>query len=183
MFAKDMRSAPTDAEARLWMDLRAGRLQGLKWKRQVPMGPYILDFVCFAEKLIVEVDGGQHNESVSDQQRDAWLRAQGFAVCRYWNNKVLGNLDGVLADILHHATPSLPPLFHLAAGTPLGFVRHTDVRRDIGVSTLIHEGREASLESRQTSPAAISPSPLVGEGLGRGGGSPMLSPNRRKTKE
>jgi very-short-patch-repair endonuclease len=157
VFAKDMRSAPTDAEARLWMYLRAGRLQGLKWKRQVPMGPYILDFVCFAEKLIVEVDGGQHNESMSDRKRDEWLRSQGFIVRRYWDNEVLCNLEGVLADILNHASPSLPPLSH--------------------------EGREAFLETQLPSRAAESPSPLVGEGLGRGGGSPMLSPNRRKTKE
>ncbi|MEQ1517933.1 MAG: DUF559 domain-containing protein, partial [Usitatibacteraceae bacterium] len=101
-----MRAAPTDAEATLWRHLRAHRLADHKFKRQQPLGDYIVDFVCFEGRVIVEVDGGHHNDSVSDKLRDAWLRSRGFIVLRFWNNEVLQNLDGVLARILESLTPS-----------------------------------------------------------------------------
>lgn len=73
--AKTLRSNQTDAEQRLWYHLRAHRFMGLKFKRQKPIGNYIVDFVCLARKLIVEIDGGQHAEQAGyDQRRDAWLR-------------------------------------------------------------------------------------------------------------
>jgi very-short-patch-repair endonuclease len=90
----------TDAERRLWYWLRAHRFGGAKFKRQVPLGPYVVDFACFEHKLVVEVDGGQHNESPSDESRDAWLRNQGFQVLRFWNNDVLKHTDIVLGEIL-----------------------------------------------------------------------------------
>ena len=105
-FARNMRAAPTDAEAVIWRQLRAHRFAGHKFKRQQPIGNYILDFVCFEAKVIVEVDGGQHNGSPSDRSRDEWLEAQGFRVLRFWNNDVMQNLEGVLMRILEVVTPS-----------------------------------------------------------------------------
>ena len=109
-FARNMRAAPTDAEATLWRQLRAHRFAGHKFKRQQPIGNYIVDFVCFEARLVVEVDGGQHNESVADEARDEWLEARGYRVMRFWNNDVMGNLDGVLLTILNQLTPSPQPL-------------------------------------------------------------------------
>jgi len=95
-----MRRVATDAERKLWFLLRDRRLDGAKFRRQVPLGPYILDFVCFERRLVIEVDGGQHAESATDIARDARLRAEGFEIVRYWNNDVLGNPEGVLTDLL-----------------------------------------------------------------------------------
>ena len=105
-FARNLRTLPTDAEATMWRQLRAHRFAGHKFKRQQPLGEYIVDFVCFEAKLIVEVDGGQHNESAADGVRDAWLQSRGYRVFRFWNNDVLGNLDGVLTRLLEALTPS-----------------------------------------------------------------------------
>jgi hypothetical protein len=71
---------------------------GAKFRRQVPVGPYIIDFLCIQARLVIELDGGQHGTE-ADALRDAWLRAQGYVVLRFWNNDVLGNLDGVLQTI------------------------------------------------------------------------------------
>jgi len=95
-----MRHVSTDAERKLWFLLRDRRLDGIKFRRQVPFKNYILDFVCFERKLIVEVDGGQHNDSETDRSRDALLRSEGFQIARYWNNDVLRNPEGVLEDLL-----------------------------------------------------------------------------------
>jgi very-short-patch-repair endonuclease len=95
-----MRRVATDAERKLWLLLRDRRLDGLKFRRQVPFGPYILDLVCFDRKLVIEVDGGQHADSGRDKTRDAFLRAEGFRIARYWNNDVLKNPEGVLTDLL-----------------------------------------------------------------------------------
>jgi very-short-patch-repair endonuclease len=98
--AKQLRSHQTEAEERLWFHLRAHRFMGLKFKRQKPMGRYILDFICHAPKLVIEVDGGQHAERLADdRERDAWLEAQGFRVLRFWNNQVLAETDAVLEAI------------------------------------------------------------------------------------
>jgi very-short-patch-repair endonuclease len=89
-FAKRMRHASTEAEARVWWYLRASRFQGFKFRRQQPLGDYIVDFVCFERRLIIEVDGSQHLESIArDDARTAWLRSQGFKVLRFWNDDVL----------------------------------------------------------------------------------------------
>src|SRR3990172_5216300 len=98
--AKALRSNQTDAEQRLWYQLRAHRFLGLKFKRQKPMGCYIVDFVCVERWLIIELDGGQHAEQATyDQQRDEWLRSQGYTVLRFWNNEVMQQLEGVLEQI------------------------------------------------------------------------------------
>jgi very-short-patch-repair endonuclease len=112
-FARAMRAGPTDAEHRLWEHLRAGRLPKFKFRRQQPLGNFIVDFVCLEARLIVELDGGQHNESASDIARDAWLASQGFVVLRFWNNEVFENLAGVVERILvqlQQPHPSPQPL-------------------------------------------------------------------------
>jgi len=96
-----MRSNPTDAERRLWSILRAGRLGGVRWRRQEIIDDrYIADFICFEHRLIVEADGSQHGENPYDAGRDAYLTEQGFHILRFWNNDILANSDGVVANIL-----------------------------------------------------------------------------------
>jgi very-short-patch-repair endonuclease len=95
-----MRHEPTDAEAAMWRLLRDRRLSTFKFRRQVPFKNYILDFVCFEKRLVIEIDGSQHAESQRDAVRDAALSAEGFAVERYWNNDVLQQSASVLEDIL-----------------------------------------------------------------------------------
>jgi very-short-patch-repair endonuclease len=90
----------TDAERRLWSALRAKRFEKFKFRRQVPVGRYIADFLCFEHRLVVEVDGSQHDESIRDAVRDLWLESQGFRILRLWNRDVLLNLDGALLSIL-----------------------------------------------------------------------------------
>ncbi|MCL4674170.1 MAG: DUF559 domain-containing protein [Sphingomonadaceae bacterium] len=95
-----MRREPTEAERRLWSVLRGGRLAGWKFKRQEQLGNYVVDYVCFGARLIVEADGSQHCENAVDARRDAGLRAQGFRVLRFWNNDILANPEGVATAIL-----------------------------------------------------------------------------------
>ena len=99
-FARRMRHTPTEAEARLWWHLRATRLRGFKFRRQQPIGDYIVDFVCFERKLIVEVDGSQHLDAIErDDARTAWLESVGFTVLRFWNDEVLRDAECVMRDI------------------------------------------------------------------------------------
>ncbi len=95
-----MRRQPTDAERVMWRLLRAHRFAATKWKRQQPIGRYIVDFVCFERRLIVEANGSQHADNTYDVARDAWLRAQGFAILRFWNDDILNNAEGVATAIL-----------------------------------------------------------------------------------
>jgi very-short-patch-repair endonuclease len=96
----------TDAERKLWFALRDRRLAGTKFRRQVPIGPFIADFACYESRLVVEVDGGQHFGSARDARRDRWLADNDFSVLRFWNNDVLRNLNGVLERIVENvATP------------------------------------------------------------------------------
>ncbi|OJW75372.1 MAG: hypothetical protein BGO57_12510 [Sphingomonadales bacterium 63-6] len=102
-----MRREPTDAERKLWQLLRGKRLQGLKFKRQQPLGRYIVDFVCFEARLIVEADGSQHAESQADCLRDEFLVGQGFRILRLWNSDILTNPEGVATAILAALEPPL----------------------------------------------------------------------------
>ena len=109
--ARALRIQMTDAERKLWRALRDRRFAGVKFRSQVPVGPFIADFICFDSRLVIEVDGGQHAESMSDERRDAWFRKNGFRILRFWNNDVLLNTEGVLTAILDTVaalTPAIP---------------------------------------------------------------------------
>jgi len=115
LLAKDLRKRSTDTERHLWRHLRAKQFEGLKFKRQQPIGKYIVDFICFEKKIIVELDGGQHMQSSArdkDKERDLWCEAQGYVVLRFWDNEVLMNTRGVLEVIKRHCQghPPLNPL-------------------------------------------------------------------------
>ena len=98
--ARTLRKNPTEAERRLWENLKRRQIAEVKFRRQQPIGPYIVDFVCFERRVIVEVDGGQHAEQASyDEQRTCWLEAQGYRVLRFWNNDVLANTEAVAQPI------------------------------------------------------------------------------------
>ncbi|MBI5212229.1 MAG: endonuclease domain-containing protein [Nitrospirae bacterium] len=111
--AKTLRKSQTDAEKLLWKHLRAKQMEGLKFRRQQPIGNYVIDFICLEKSLVIEVDGGQHADNKKDEERDAWLKLEGFKVLRFWNNEVLTNMKGVLEVIrencLNHP-PLTPPL-------------------------------------------------------------------------
>lgn len=105
--AKGMRGeGATEAERALWYRLRDRRFMGLKFRRQVPMGCYIADFLCMELGLIIELDGGQHAEQVAyDQRRSQWLESQGYTVLRYWNNQVLQEMEAVLESVMRWVEP------------------------------------------------------------------------------
>jgi very-short-patch-repair endonuclease len=99
--ARELRRNLTDAESRLWQKLKRRQIATLKFRRQQPIGAFIVDFVCFERRVIVEVDGGQHAERVLyDEQRTRWLEAQGYLVLRFWNNDVLASTEAVAQAIL-----------------------------------------------------------------------------------
>ena len=106
--ARTLRREHTDAEGLLWARLRTGALGGRKFRRQQPIGPYIADFACMPEKLLVELDGGGHAERETlDRKRDEFLRRKGYRVLRFWNTEVFENLQGVLEKI-HEALEKKP---------------------------------------------------------------------------
>ncbi len=147
-FAKQLRRNMTDAEKLLWYHLRGHRFAGVKFKRQQPLGKYIVDFVCFESRLVIEVDGGQHLDNSEDHQRDDWLRDQGFVVLRFWNNEVLVETESVLEKIYQTITPSPQP---------------SPARGEGVVASQRVEAATLAIY------AARNPSPLAGEGPGRGG--------------
>jgi very-short-patch-repair endonuclease len=107
--SRELRMHMTNAERALWRVLRR-KATGCKFRRQHPLGPYILDFVCFSPRIVIEVDGGQHAESGRDAIRDSFLAERGYQVLRFWNNEVLSNIDGVLTVIMRVlAAPSPRP--------------------------------------------------------------------------
>jgi very-short-patch-repair endonuclease len=107
--ARNLRANSTKAELRLWRQLRARSLMGHKFVRQEPIGPFIVDFVCREQRLVIEVDGGQHATDKRDAVRDRWLAGQHYRVLRFWNNDVLGNMDGVLEMIAAALPADGPP--------------------------------------------------------------------------
>ncbi|MBU1175157.1 MAG: DUF559 domain-containing protein [Alphaproteobacteria bacterium] len=102
-FARHMRRHPTEAERRMWLLLRDRRLSGLKFRRQMPLDSYVVDFASLSARLVVELDGSQHADSERDQVRDAALEALGYEVLRFWNTDVLLRLADVLETIFQHA--------------------------------------------------------------------------------
>jgi len=108
----------TDAERKLWYALRDRRFAGYKFRRQVPIGFYIADFICYPARVVIEVDGGQHAESESDARRDRWFAQNAFRVLRFWNNEVLKNLEGVLTVILEALEQATPHPARASRGHP-----------------------------------------------------------------
>jgi very-short-patch-repair endonuclease len=126
--AREMRANPTPAERRLWSMLRDRRMPSFKFKRQHVIAPYIVDFACLERRLIIEADGGQHADSISDRRRDAYLKQLGFRILRFWNNDVLENPRGVFEMIyatLH--TPHPPTAPQWAPPSPLLGEGHGDL--------------------------------------------------------
>ncbi|MFA5968957.1 MAG: endonuclease domain-containing protein [Sphingomonas sp.] len=97
--ARKLRRAMTDAEQKLWQHLRNRQVESAKFVRQFPIGPHIADFACREARLVVELDGGQHADSMTDAARTTLIEAYGFTVIRFWNNDVLSNPEGVLEEI------------------------------------------------------------------------------------
>ncbi|RDZ27020.1 endonuclease domain-containing protein [Lysobacter silvisoli] len=110
-FARHLRRGMTDAESRLWFHLRNRALDGRKFRRQVPIGPYVVDFVCVQARLALELDGGQYVGFTKDPARTAFLRKQGYRVLRFWNNDVLQRTDAVLEQVLTALAPDPDPTF------------------------------------------------------------------------
>ena len=106
--ARRLRVDQTDAETVLWNRIRGRRIDGHKFVRQEPIIGYICDFVCREKRLIIEVDGGQHNESAADKLRDERLREKGYRVLSFWNNDVLDNIEGVLTVIQTELVEAAP---------------------------------------------------------------------------
>ena len=112
--ARQLRKNPTEAEQALWKHLRLYQLGEYKFRRQQPIGWYIVDFVNFEKRVVIELDGGQHSQQVDyDAERTAWLNAQGYLVLRFWNNQVMKEVEAVKAAILQvledggNTTPTL----------------------------------------------------------------------------
>jgi len=106
--ARNLRKNLTPAERKLWQALRRRQIASVRFRRQVPIGPYIADFCCLELRIIVEVDGGQHaRQADADERRTRWLGDRGFVVIRFWNNDVLQNPGGVLARISHACTVAI----------------------------------------------------------------------------
>lgn len=98
--SRKLRNNPTDVEKILWSRLKARQVHGVKFRRQVPVGPYVVDFMSFDIRLIIELDGGQHADAANyDEERTRFLKARGFFVMRFWNNEVVENIDGVMERV------------------------------------------------------------------------------------
>ena len=114
--ARKLRRSSTDVERKLWHRIRDKQVEGFRFRRQRPIGRFIVDFICLDARLIVELDGGQHAESVAhDQKRSAFLHERGYRVLRFWNNEVIENIEGVLERLREvllltrlDPTPALP---------------------------------------------------------------------------
>jgi oxygen-independent coproporphyrinogen-3 oxidase len=153
---QELRHDATKAEQRLWSRLRDKQLVGWKFRRQVPLGPYIVDFYCAGTKLVVELDGGQHaDQAERDLIRTAWLEGQGYRVIRFWNNDVLGNTDGVLTELMKILSPKDPL-------TP------TLPREGGGSAVAINLPSKPQNSVNRSKDTLSSPSPLAGEGWGEG---------------
>ena len=112
--ATNLRKYSTDTEQQLWRHLRDRQIEGFKFRRQQPIGRYVVDFVNLEKKVVVELDGGQHALDSGDKIRDKWLRAEGYKVLRFWDNQVFSSLEGVLENIRNalltpHPNPLPPP--------------------------------------------------------------------------
>lgn len=116
--AKRLRHEMTEAEKPLWYLLRAHRFAGWGFRRQTLIGPFIVDFVSHAARLVIEVDGGQHSGSSNDPARDIWLSSRGYRVLRFWNNEVLAQTDSILEVIASALRDNAPPSRRLRRRPP-----------------------------------------------------------------
>ena len=108
--ARELRNNPTKAERTSWKHLRLRQLGGYKFRRQQPLGPYIVDLICLEKRLIIEVDGGQHSEQKAyDAERNVWLEEQGFRVLRFCNHEVLQEIEAVKEVIVRALSCFEPP--------------------------------------------------------------------------
>lgn len=157
--ARNLRRDMTEAEQRLWRMLRSPQTEGYRFRRQAPIGGFIADFVCHAARLIVEIDGGQHDpSSETEASRTRFLEAEGYRVLRFWNNEVLGNPEGVcavIADALHQGSPSpirpvIPARIEPVTPTRIESVNPTRIEPITPTPTLPHRGahRGAGLSNR-----------------------------------
>jgi very-short-patch-repair endonuclease len=148
--ARKLRRDMTEAEQQLWRMLRSRQTEGYGFRRQVPIGGFIADFVCHAARLIVEIDGGQHDpSSAAEASRTRFLEAEGYRILRFWNNEVLDNPEGVgaaIADALHQGSPS-----------PIRPVTPTHIRSVTPTRTLPHRGggSEATTTETPADPAQL----------------------------
>ncbi|MFO1520046.1 MAG: DUF559 domain-containing protein [bacterium] len=109
-FAKKLRKNSTDTESLLWRHLRAKRFEGFKWRRQEPVGKYIVDFICYEKRVIIECDGGQHLvEREKDRVREEWLGKRGYRMLRFWDHEILQDLEAVLEAIWKGLMGHPPP--------------------------------------------------------------------------
>jgi len=158
-----MRHGPTDAERLLWQYLRHLSVAGSHFRRQATIGPYFADFACHAPRMVIELDGGQHNEAsglTRDAKRTADLQARGYRVLRFWNNDVLGNVEGVMETIAAAVRETSPP-----PPTPPRHASHGGR----GVESATFRQRERQGTVSYSPPHASEAS--GGEGSGVGGGS------------
>ena len=176
--ARRLRRDMTDPERLIWSRVRHMQL-GSKFRRQVPIGPYVVDFTCPAARLVVELDGGQHNGCQHDALRDAFLRQEGYTVLRFWNNDVLANIEGVLMSIqsalaerIDRAPP--PGLPHFVGEEKTALRNANDAPP--GLPHFVGEEKTALRNANDAPPglphdaeaAQETPSPLVGRvGVGR----------------
>ena len=115
--ARMLRKRSTNAENLLWKKLRGKQLEGYKFRRQEPVGPYIVDFVNFEKGIVIELDGGQHAiERENDKKRDAWLNAEGFNVLRFWDNEIFDNLEGIVEVVRKRLFSPSPGPSHKGRG-------------------------------------------------------------------
>jgi very-short-patch-repair endonuclease len=106
--ARDLKKRQTRAEELLWRNLRTRQLDDAKFRRQVPIGDYIVDFISFEKKIVIELDGGQHAETTKrDAERDSWLKGRGYSVLRFWDNDVFQNMEGIL-EVVRKNVASAP---------------------------------------------------------------------------
>jgi very-short-patch-repair endonuclease len=168
--ARNLRRGMTKAEKRLWGILRSRQTEGYRFRRQVPIGGFIVDFVCHAARLIVEIDGGQHDpSSEAEASRTRFLEAEGYRVLRFWNNEVRDNPEGVRAAIAQHLHPLTPThtLPHRGGGSEA-----TTTEDPADSAQLIAELQRQLAECRaerdqaldHTGEGPLLPSPLMGEG-------------------
>ena len=160
--ARQLRQQMTDAEQRLWRELRAGRFLGAKFRRQEPIGRYVVDFVSFGHKLIVEADGSQHAQSRSDAERDAWFAEQGFRTLRFWNDEILLRTDQVLeavyAAVVAASTLSPTPLPSRERGSRAGEDRYS-AGASQGAPAVRNEAAEVRLYGMNACRAAFAARP------------------------